>query len=805
LAGNMLANDGKIPCRISGQSDPILFFSLGNVKTPVADGYFNVQKDIVILNNGKKIKHYYRDSLGIKYYTPIDKRIFKKPPSGWCSWYYYYQELDSREVLKNAEWMANNLKEYGAEYIQIDDAWQGTGHGLGENRDWTTVDKRFSDLGMDGLAREIKKLGMKPGLWLAPHGQSNKDLVLKHRKAFFLSKKDSSLSSTWEGDYLVKPSEEGLNFLENLFKTLKNDWGYSYFKIDGQPIVVNEYKRLLGEKKGLKGYRKTLRAIKKAIGDSTYLLGCWGIPLEGIGYMNGSRTGGDIIEGWNGFLIAFDAVVNWNFLHNIVWYSDPDVFLVREPQGKNIVRAWLTLQGLSGQALMASDRMYDLPESRVQMLKKVYPAVNIYPIDLYRAGQNKKIWDLKVNHLGRNYDIVAFFNFTDKRNGKYVSFKELGLDTTKAYHIYDFWNADYLGSWTDGIYVDILPQDVKVLTLIKEENYPILISTSRHITQGWVELKKLTVNENEIDGTSHIIKGEKYVLTFAFPAGEAYEVSNCNVTSETGGIVNVNVKNHQRWAEVIISTDKSGDYDWKVSFEKKNDYYVWPVIFPSWGSYKINKVEPLTFSQYKVHWPAIYYLSAGYIYYVNGKRLGWTPINEFVFSTDNLTSPITIEVRSAWYDRNESKKALKYVLNPSEYFANTFDLTSIKPDVDRSEYYSVRYNVSAEGNVLSIGGKTYEKGIGVHAYSVLKYKIGGLFSKFTASVGIDDETKGKGEVIFRVLGDGKELWSSGKMKANVEKNLNLDIKGIKELILEVSPAGDNAYDHADWINPILLR
>jgi hypothetical protein len=62
--------------------------TLGDVKTPLADGVFNPVKDEVVLNDGRVIRNYYRDSLGIKFYRPIDKKDFPLPPSGWCSWYY---------------------------------------------------------------------------------------------------------------------------------------------------------------------------------------------------------------------------------------------------------------------------------------------------------------------------------------------------------------------------------------------------------------------------------------------------------------------------------------------------------------------------------------------------------------------------------------------------------------------------------------------------------------------------------------------------------------------------------------------
>jgi alpha-galactosidase len=59
---------------------------------------------------------------------------------------------------------------------------------------------------MDGLATYIKSLGLTPGIWLAPHGQSSETVVKKYPRAFLLKSDGASASSTWEGKYLIDPS-----------------------------------------------------------------------------------------------------------------------------------------------------------------------------------------------------------------------------------------------------------------------------------------------------------------------------------------------------------------------------------------------------------------------------------------------------------------------------------------------------------------------------------------------------------------------------------------------------------------------
>jgi len=792
IAGSVLSRD-KLPCRINARENPILFMTLGDIKTPVAEGFFVPGKDLVVLKNGKEIPHYYRDKLGIKFFTPIDKTHFSLPPSGWCSWYFYYQEINAEEVLKNARWMAENLKEYGARYIQIDDGWQGTGHGLGENRDWFTIDVRFRTPGMKAIADRIKSLGIKAGLWLAPHGESNPEIVRKFKNAFFLGPDGKSLSSTWEGTYLVKPSSEGKKYLKHLFRTLKS-WGYDYFKIDGQPIVINEYKRLLGEK-GVELYRETLRAIREAIGPDTYLLGCWGIPLAGAGIMNGSRTGGDIRLGWEGFLVAVDATMRWYFLHNIVWYADPDVIVVRPPMSMDTARAWATLQGLTGQALMASDMMYALPEERVKLLKKIYPAVNITPMDLFPSNAYKKIWDLKVNHVGKQYDVVAVFNYKNKKDGEFLRFKDLGLKENALYHVFDFWAQEYLGAWKGGFYVEVPAQGVRVLTVIEEKPHPILISTSRHITQGWVDLKELKNDKNEIHGKSYIIKDDGYTLSFAYPRGKCHRVTSVKTTARTV------VKNHGTWSEIIFYPEKSGEYTWDVKFERI-PCHTYPVRKP----FKIMSVKPTSTDEFIVRWWPLYSLTAGYNVYIDGKLLGYSPVAKAKIRINDLINPHKLEVKAVWYDGRESKKALPYTLKPSTLFPDSIFLSDLDPYYASAGWGTLQKDLSMEGATITIGGNKYRKGLGTHAPSKIKYKIGGLFSRFKAIVGIDDETEGKGSVNFRVIGDGKVLWESGKMKAGETKKVDVEIKDIKILVLEVTDGGDGKdYDHADWAEARLIK
>ncbi len=72
-----------IPARTKDSGNRDLFVTtLGNVKTPLADSTFDPAKDEIRTNNGPTKSDYYKKTLGIKFFTPIDKSVFPLPPAG---------------------------------------------------------------------------------------------------------------------------------------------------------------------------------------------------------------------------------------------------------------------------------------------------------------------------------------------------------------------------------------------------------------------------------------------------------------------------------------------------------------------------------------------------------------------------------------------------------------------------------------------------------------------------------------------------------------------------------------------------
>ena len=125
----------------------------------------------------------------------------------------------------------------------------------------------------------------------------------------------------------------------------------------------------------------------------------------------------------------------------------------------------------------------------------------------------------------------------------------------------------------------------------------------------------------------------------------------------------------------------------------------------------------------------------------------------------------------------------------------TLDLKAMAQD-----WGSPRAGRSVEGNLIRLGGKTYEYGVGTHASSEMTIELGGNALAFTAWVGVDDEAGQRGSVTFEVHVDGKKKADTGVMRGGDKpKFLSVDLGGAKTLCLAVTDAGDGIdTDHADW-------
>jgi hypothetical protein len=139
-------------------------------------------------------------------------------------------------------------------------------------------------------------------------------------------------------------------------------------------------------------------------------------------------------------------------------------------------------------------------------------------------------------------------------------------------------------------------------------------------------------------------------------------------------------------------------------------------------------------------------------------------------------------------------------------------LDELEPSAFRFEPFGAtrwpyRSNRSVANRPMRIGTESFERGIGVHSRSTLVYTLPEGYHKLAATIGIDEAVGSLGSVVFRVLADGREVFSSEPVRGPDEpRDILVPIDGSRELQLVVDYGDDlDVGDQANWASIRLIR
>lgn len=119
-----------------------------------------------------------------------------------------------------------------------------------------------------------------------------------------------------------------------------------------------------------------------------------------------------------------------------------------------------------------------------------------------------------------------------------------------------------------------------------------------------------------------------------------------------------------------------------------------------------------------------------------------------------------------------------------------------------------RVDRSAGGRALRLGGRTFERGLGLHSFCELTYDLGGAYKTFVAAAGIDDAVRPAGDATLTFLGDGKPLAKPFRLTGRTEPiRIRLSLVGVKRFTVRVDYGKDkiDAADHVDLAAPRLIK
>jgi hypothetical protein len=130
--------------------------------------------------------------------------------------------------------------------------------------------------------------------------------------------------------------------------------------------------------------------------------------------------------------------------------------------------------------------------------------------------------------------------------------------------------------------------------------------------------------------------------------------------------------------------------------------------------------------------------------------------------------------------------------------------------VNEASYYGTKFvwrrNASVSGGPLTLGGRVFERGLGVHSRSSLTYRLDKKFALLAGVIGLNDGASALGHVEFVVRGDGKELFRTAMAAGDAPKPLRVNVAGVETLELFVDfGRNEDTGDHADWAELRLVK
>jgi hypothetical protein len=426
--------------------------------------------------------------------------------NGWCHWFYTLDSYSEDEILLNARFASEHLRKYGMEYIQLDEGYQRA-HGEWEGN------SRFPH-GMKWLAGQIRALGLRPGIWIAPFVISETTDLFRNHPDWLLKNEDGSPKriGPWPGEdtewYLNEAPRryaldithsEAEKWFTDLIDTICNNWGYEMIKVDFVAWTVFSADRFHDPSATpAEVYRKAFEIIRKTAGNKCHVLDC-GPGHITTGPANSMRIEYDQnygfrSEAWKQYFqgpsSSAGALGKRYYFHNRTWTNDIDHLCI-DLLSTGQAQAAASLIALSGGNTIAGDRLATLDNTKLEILKKVFPSAGlpVLPIDLLDSDPQTAF----VAAVRKSFDewtVAGFFNpdlehFTTRR----YPLQRLNLEAGKTYLCYDFWEEYLIGEIRDTLEASIHPGGVRLLSLHEKRNLPQVVSTNRHIMQGAVELE----------------------------------------------------------------------------------------------------------------------------------------------------------------------------------------------------------------------------------------------------------------------------------------------------------------------------
>ena len=415
--------------------------------------------------------------------------FIKKPPMGWNSWDCYGAGVTEDELLGNAEFMRDRLKQYGYQYVVCDIQWY-------EPAAKGNVYNNFADLCMDEYSRLIPAVnrfpssangaGFKPiadkihsmGLKFGIHIMRGipRQAVHRNTRIYGTTARARDIASQfslcpWNTDmYGVDTEKRGAEeYYNSLFK-LYASWGVDFVKVDDIANTEFSPQNPYSAEKEIEMIRA---AIDRSGRDMVLSLSPGPAPLNKAEHLSENanmwRISGDFWDRWDKLLNMFSLCEKWYPYVKDGSFPDCDILplgrlcidgsymgdmgrdsgFTNEEQ-KTMMTLWAVFRSplFFGGELRLTD---DFTLSLITNSEVINVNQNSEkPLFVYNKG-GIAVWQTKVE----NGTAVAVFNLSDEEKHYKLSFSDLGIENVRA--VRDLWARKDISKCENDVTVSLKP------------------------------------------------------------------------------------------------------------------------------------------------------------------------------------------------------------------------------------------------------------------------------------------------------------------------------------------------------------
>jgi alpha-galactosidase len=438
-------------------------------------------------------------------------------PTGWCSWYHFFQKVTPEDVRRNLQTASEQRSELPIGMIQLDDGFEA------HVGDWFHFNDKFSG-GVAPLAAEIRGAGYLPGLWLAPfivHPRSR--LAAVHPDWLLRGPYNNPLlryrlvNTGFNWNVFTRALDlthpDALQYACDVVQTAAHRWGFPFLKLDflyAAALSGRHHDPTLTRAQIL---RAGLEALRQAAGPQVILLGC-GCPIgSAIGLVQAMRIGADVDRRWNPshfgteffFKSEPDMPSARNAIHNSLtraalhrrwWVNDPDCLLLDPdmPLTQDEVHSLATVIAITGGALLLSGDLPGMPPERLRIASQLLPVIGLRPrvLDWFDTSTPARL-RLDLQGAAGQWHLLALFNWSDQPQELTLKLADYNLPPGE-YHAREFWSGK-LARVESGVLPWQIPAHGAALFAVRPAQSPQYLGSDLHISQG-LEVKSWSVSEN---------------------------------------------------------------------------------------------------------------------------------------------------------------------------------------------------------------------------------------------------------------------------------------------------------------------